>query len=191
MRATPTRLPDVRLLSPQVHEDARGWLAETLRVEQLLALGLPGGFAQENLTRSEQGVLRGLHYQEHPAQGKLVTVLRGAIYDVAVDLRADSPTRGRFVAQELCEERIELLWVPPGFAHGFYVTRGPALVQYKLTAPYTPGGDRGIAWDDPDLGIPWPLRGPPLLSARDQAGRPWAQVPPWRQDPALRPDGGA
>ena len=173
MRATPTRLPDVRLLSPQVHEDARGWLAETLRVEQLLALGLPGGFAQENLTRSEQGVLR------------------GAIYDVAVDLRADSPTRGRFVAQELCEERIELLWVPPGFAHGFYVTRGPALVQYKLTAPYTPGGDRGIAWDDPDLGIPWPLRGPPLLSARDQAGRPWAQVPPWRQDPALRPDGGA
>lgn len=185
MRATPTRLPDVRLLRPEVHADARGWLVESFRAETLAALGLPVQFPQENLAWSQPGVLRGLHHQERQAQGKLVQVLVGAIWDVAVDLRADSPTRGRWVAQELCAERVEALWVPPGFAHGFYVTGGPALVQYKLTAPYAPEWDRCLAWDDPTLAIPWPLDGPPLLSERDQRGRAWAQTPPWSPDPSL------
>lgn len=191
MRSTPTRLPDVRLLQPQVHRDPRGWLAESFRADHLAALGLPTVFPQENQAWSRAGVLRGLHHQERQAQGKLVQVLVGAIWDVAVDLRADSPTRGRWVALELCEERVEALWVPPGFAHGFYVTRGPALVQYKLTAPYAPQWDRCLAWDDPTLAIPWPLEGAPLLSDRDRRGQSWADTPAWHPDPSLPGAGGA
>lgn len=183
MRPLPTALPDVRLFALDRKTDERGWLCETSRAEWLHLHGLPAAFAQENLTRSEAGVLRGLHFQERRAQGKLLLVLQGVIFDVAVDLRAGSPTRGRHAAMTLSADEPTVLWVPPGFAHGFYVTEGPALVLYKLTEAWAPQWDRCLAWDDADLGIDWPLTGPPLLSAKDQAGLAWRQLPPWSEAP--------
>lgn len=182
MKAFPTEIPAVLRLRSPVHRDERGWLTESFRADLMPALGVPARFAQENRTLSHAGVLRGLHYQECHAQGKLVQVLTGRIWDVAVDLRAGSDTRGRWVAMELDAEQPESLWIPPGFAHGFYVIDGPALVLYKLTRTYAPGWDRCLAWDDPDLAIPWPLQGPPLLSERDRHGRPWSQLSPWRAE---------
>lgn len=176
MRVTETEIPDVLLVTPTVHRDARGWLMESFHAERLAAFGIPRSFAQENRTLSQQGVLRGLHFQARQSQGKFVEVVTGAIYDVAVDMRDGSPTRGRWVGLELSADPPRSLWIPPGFAHGFYVMQGPAVVTYKLTAPYAPEWDRCLAWDDPTVGVRWPLQGPPLLSERDRQGQAWSQL---------------
>ncbi len=173
MKSVPTALADVLLIEPTVYADDRGWLFESYRPAALEALGLPARFAQENTSMSHAGVLRGLHFQARQPQGKLLSVASGTIFDVVVDLRADSPDRGRWVGVQLSADTPRLLWVPPGFAHGFYVTEGPAAVTYKLTAPYAPRWDRCLAWDDPTVGVRWPLTGPPRLSARDRQGMSW------------------
>jgi dTDP-4-dehydrorhamnose 3,5-epimerase len=156
------------LLRTPVHRDERGFFRERFRTECLAELGLPARFAQENHARSEPGVLRGLHYQHRPPQGKLVGVIRGRVWDVAVDLRPGSPAFGRHSGVELDGEDGQLLWVPPGFAHGYCVLGGEAAdVVYLTDAAYDPAGEGGIRWDDPELGIPWPLHDP-ILSERDR-----------------------
>ncbi len=171
MRVTPTAIADVVVIAPVVHEDARGFFLETWRAARYRSEGLDLSFVQDNHSRSVGGTLRGLHYQTEQAQGKLVYAVRGAVFDVAVDLRRSSPTFGRWVAQVLSEENHLQLWIPPGCAHGFYVTSPVADVTYKCTRPYAGEHEHGIRWDDPDLAIGWPLIGgaPPLLSPRDAA----------------------
>jgi dTDP-4-dehydrorhamnose 3,5-epimerase len=167
-------LPDVVLIVPTRHRDDRGFFSETFRASAFES-HVQGPFVQDNLARSAAGVLRGLHFQLAPkAQGKLIQVLSGEICDVAVDLRRSSPTFGRWVSTALSAETGQMLWVPPGFAHGYVVTSsGGADVAYKVTAEYEPTLDRGIRWDDPEIGIEWPMvqfivskkdRGLPLLS---------------------------
>lgn len=169
LRAEPLALPGVLRLVRTAHADARGWLMEAWNAREAAALGLPGSFVQENLVQSQPGVLRGLHLQHPGAQGKLVEVLAGAIHDVAVDVRVGSPTFGRHVAVRLDAQARDLLWLPPGFAHGFAVLgEAPALVLYRMTALREPAHELAIAHDDPRLGIAWPLARP-LLSARDAA----------------------
>jgi dTDP-4-dehydrorhamnose 3,5-epimerase len=149
--------------------DARGFFAETFRASAFEAAGIRGPFVQDNLARSGRGVLRGLHYQVPPrAQGKLVRVVRGEVWDVAVDLRRGSPTFGRWSGHVLSEGSGEMLWIPAGFAHGYVVLSDGADVAYKVTAEYDPALDRGIRWDDPRVGIEWPVDGP-ILSAKDRA----------------------
>ena len=162
-------LPDVHLLKPRVHLDDRGFFLERWNHAAFTELGLPP-FVQDNHSRSTRGTLRGLHFQRPPhAQGKLVSVIHGRIYDVSVDLRKDSPTWRRWVGVTLDGDDPTLLWVPPGFAHGFLVLSTTADVLYKVTAGYAPSAEGGIAWDDPELGIEWPLEAneAPILSARD------------------------
>ncbi len=162
-------IPDVVLVTASAFEDARGVFLEHYRRSVFAAHGIPDEFVQDNLSRSRQGVLRGLHYQRPPrAQGKLVSVLRGEIFDVAVDLRRGSPTWGRWVAVVLSDRAHQALYVPPGFAHGFCVLSTDADVFYKVTQEYAPELDAGIRWDDPDLAIPWPVA-VPVVSARDAA----------------------
>lgn len=171
MRAHPTRLPGVLLLEHEVHEDARGFLVETWTPEGLAAAGIEAAFHQDTLSGSRRGALRGLHYQLDPAQGKLVRVLTGEIFDVAVDLRRSSPTFGRWVGLLLDASPGRSLWIPPGFAHGFYVRSAEARVHYKLSGRRDAASERALRWDDPALGIDWPLLpdAPPVLSARDRA----------------------
>lgn len=159
MQVHATEIPDVKLLRPRVHGDSRGALMELFNAPRFAAQALPGTFVQDNVSFSKgAGVVRGLHYQIPPhAQGKLIMVLRGAVFDVAVDLRRDSPSFGRHVAVELSAERWELVYVPPGFAHGFCTLEPATSVLYKLTDVYAPDCERGILWSDPDLGIRWPL----------------------------------
>ena len=165
-------LPDVLLLEPTLHEDERGWFMETTKASVFEAHGLPGVFAQTNQSRSSRGVVRGLHLQLPPAaQGKLVRCLRGAVYDVAVDVRPESRTFGRFVAAELAEADRRAMWIPPGFAHGFQALTDDAEVLYHATAEYAPRLERTLRWDDPAIGIPWPLPHP-LVSERDARGAP-------------------
>lgn len=171
MKATPTAITDVVLLEPRVFEDGRGFFFESYSeraFERLL--GFAPRFVQDNHSRSTQGVLRGLHYQVRQPQGKLIRVVRGAVFDVAVDLRSASPTFGRWVGNELSEDNRRQLWVPPGFAHGFLVLSPVADLLYKATDYYAPEHERCIAWDDPRLGIAWPLAAAPKLSARDRSG---------------------
>lgn len=161
------------LLRLAVHRDARGYFIERFRDgwltdQRLAALGLPTRFSQDNHSRSGPGVLRGLHYQYRPAQGKLVGVIRGRIWDVAVDVRPESPTYGKHLGLELNGDDGTLLWIPPGFAHGFCVLGDePADVIYKVDAPYDVAGEGGIFWADPDLAIAWPVVNP-IVSARDE-----------------------
>ncbi|GMV06109.1 MAG: dTDP-4-dehydrorhamnose 3,5-epimerase [Gemmatimonadota bacterium] len=165
---TPLDIPDVVLVRPTRRGDARGFFAETYRASAFAAAGIPGPFVQDNLARSGPGVVRGLHYQLPPhAQGKLIQVVRGAVLDVVVDLRRSSPTYGRWVSCELSEEGGALLWVPPGFAHGYAVLGEGADLAYKVTQEYRPELDRGIRWDDPEVGARWPFPDPEL-SARDR-----------------------
>ena len=173
MKVRPTAIPDVVLVEPTVFGDARGYFMETWHEEKFAAAGVGGRFVQENQSRSGQGLLRGLHYQIRHAQGKLVRVVHGSIFDVAVDLRRSSPTFGRWVGATLSAETRHQLWVPPGFAHGFYVTAEAADVVYKCTDVYAPDHERTLAWDDPDLAIAWPLIDgrPPTVSTKDAAGR--------------------
>jgi dTDP-4-dehydrorhamnose 3,5-epimerase len=170
MKIEPTVLPDVLVIEPVVHRDARGFLLESYNRGAFAAAGIPHEFVQENHARSARNTLRGLHYQLRQPQGKLVRAIAGAVFDVAVDLRKLSPTFGQWVGTELTAENLRLMWVPPGFAHGLLALTDAAEVLYKVTDFYAPAHERCIAWDDPDIGIRWPLAGAPLLSARDAAG---------------------
>jgi dTDP-4-dehydrorhamnose 3,5-epimerase len=173
MRFVPTAIPEVVIIEPQVFGDARGFFMETWHAGKFAAGGLDLHFVQDNHSRSAQGILRGLHYQITQPQGKLVRVVRGAVFDVAVDLRRSSPSFGRWVGVELSEDNHRQLWVPPGFAHGFYVMSESADFVYKCTELYAPEHERCLRWDDPALAITWPLRdgAAPLLSAKDATGR--------------------
>lgn len=177
MRAIETGVKDALILEPQVFGDARGFFLESWNRRIFAQLGLDVDFVQDNHSRSRQGVLRGLHYQVQQPQGKLVRVVAGAVYDVAVDLRRSSPTFGRWAGVELSAENQRMFWVPPGFAHGFLVLTESADFLYKATDYYAPEHERTIRWDDPDLAIDWPLAGmTPLLAAKDAAGTPFRQA---------------
>ncbi len=169
MIVTPLELAGLLLLEMKIYRDERGFFIERFQQERFRDCGLPPEFLQDNHSRSAPGVLRGLHYQQNPAQGKLVGVIRGRIQDVAVDLRRDSPTFGKHLSLELSDDNGRLLWIPPGFAHGFCVPGNePADVIYKVDAPYNATGEGGIHWADPELKITWQVSSP-LVSARDQA----------------------
>lgn len=168
---TPTAIPDVLILEPKVFGDSRGFFFESFNAKDFAQVtGLNVEFVQDNHSRSSQGVLRGLHYQLQQAQGKLVRVVRGAVFDVAVDIRKSSPTFGQWVGCELTEDNHRQFWVPPGFAHGFVVLSDTADFLYKTTDYYAPAHERCIAWNDPAIGINWPVDLTPQLSAKDQAG---------------------
>jgi dTDP-4-dehydrorhamnose 3,5-epimerase len=162
-----TKLDGVVLIEPDVHGDERGFLVETFRDDRWRELGVGLEFVQENHSRSHQGILRGLHFQTHPGQAKLVRCLRGKIWDVAVDLRRGSPTYRRWEAYELDDELHRQLLVPVGFGHGFCVLSELADVAYKLSSHYNPDTEAGIAWDDPEVGVKWPVA-EPILSERDR-----------------------
>lgn len=166
-----TRLPDVRVVTPRVFVDARGWLCETWQARTFAAGGIDAAFVQDNHTRSHRHVLRGLHYQLRQPQGKLVRVLSGEIFDVAVDLRRSSPTFGEWVGEFLSADNRRMLWMPAGFAHGYLVLSEQAEVFYKATDYYAPEHERGVAWNDARIGIRWPLPAgvAPLLSPKDAA----------------------
>jgi dTDP-4-dehydrorhamnose 3,5-epimerase len=174
-----TSLRDVKLIEPRRFGDDRGWFAEVYNQHAFADAGLPASFVQDNQSHSQRGVLRGLHYQLGRPQGKLVRVLRGHIWDVAVDLRPDSPNFGRHAAFDLkgpeLADTVRLLWIPEGFAHGFLVLSETADVLYKTTDFYHPAGERTIRWDDRTLNIPWPLQGAaPTVSPKDAAGTTFA-----------------
>lgn len=174
MKVLPTALPEVLRIEPQVHTDERGFFCESFNRRAFQqATGLDLDFVQDNHSRSVRGVLRGLHHQLPPrAQGKLVRVVRGTVFDVAVDIRRTSPTCGRWVGEELSEDNHRQLWIPPGFAHGFLVLSDVADVLYKTTAYHAPDHERCVAWNDPAIGIRWPLHGrKPLLSEKDALGQ--------------------
>lgn len=167
MRAIETELPGVLIVEPDVFEDARGFFFESYSRKKYAALGIIDDFVQDNHSLSARGTLRGLHYQTAPGQAKLVRVTRGAVLDVAVDIRWGSPTFGRWVGVELSAENRRQLYIPVGFAHGFCVTSEVAEFLYKCSSYYAPTLERGIAWDDPDLAIVWPVADP-VLSDRDR-----------------------
>ncbi|CAI07381.1 dTDP-4-dehydrorhamnose 3,5-epimerase [Aromatoleum aromaticum] len=172
MKATPTSIPDVLLIEPKVFGDARGFFFESFNARAFRdATGLDETFVQDNHSRSARGVLRGLHYQIRQPQGKLVRVVRGAVFDVAVDLRRASPSFGRWAGVELSEDNHRQLWIPPGFAHGFVVLSESADFLYKTTDYYAPEHERCLAWNDPAVGIEWPLGVAPLLSGKDREGK--------------------
>ncbi|HLB50997.1 MAG TPA: dTDP-4-dehydrorhamnose 3,5-epimerase [Patescibacteria group bacterium] len=168
MNVHPLEIADVLLFEPTVFEDERGFFIETYNQTRYRAAGIPDHFVQDNLSFSKKGVLRGLHYQAPPhALGKLVSVLRGRVFDVAVDIRSGSLTFGKHVAVELSQANKKQLWIPPGFAHGFLALEDDTLFSYKCTNAYEPSCDRGIAWNDPDLAIQWPIANP-IVSEKDQ-----------------------
>jgi dTDP-4-dehydrorhamnose 3,5-epimerase len=166
MRVIPTELPGVVVVEPKILGDARGFFVETWNQSRYREAGLPSSFVQDNLSLSARGVLRGLHFQNPNAQGKLVTVVDGEVYDVAVDIRLGSPTFGRWVSVVLSGDSKRQLFIPAGFAHGFCVTSERALFAYKCTESYAPEAEKGIIWNDPDLAIRWPID-QPRLSTKD------------------------
>jgi dTDP-4-dehydrorhamnose 3,5-epimerase len=170
MKVAPTALPDVRLVEPRVFGDARGFFFESWNARAFVAAGISATFVQDNHSRSAGGVLRGLHYQIEHAQGKLVRVVAGAVFDAVVDLRRSSPTFGRSYGVELSAENRMMLWVPPGFAHGFLAISDYAEFLYKTTDYWYPEHERTLLWSDPALAIDWPLSGTPILAAKDAAG---------------------
>lgn len=177
MKIIPTAIPDVLVIEPQVYGDERGFFFESFNHRQFVELtGRDVDFVQDNHSRSARNVLRGLHYQIQQPQGKLVRVVQGKVFDVAVDIRKSSPTFGQHVALELSAENKRLLWIPEGFAHGFVVLTDTAEFLYKTTGYWAPEFERCIAWDDPAIGIQWPVQGAPTLSAKDQQGKPLAQA---------------
>lgn len=176
MRVIRSSLPDVLLLEPRVFGDERGFFMESYNARVFAdAIGRQVNFVQDNHSRSARGVLRGLHYQIRQAQGRLTRVTRGRVFDVAVDLRRSSPTFGRWAGAELSEENRLQMWVPPGFAHGFVVLSETADFLYKTTDYYAPEHERCLLWNDPAIGIDWPIAEAPLLSDKDHAGLPLAQ----------------
>jgi dTDP-4-dehydrorhamnose 3,5-epimerase len=177
MNVISTAIPEVLVIEPKVFGDARGFFFESFNQKAFnQATGLNLNFVQDNHSRSSKGVLRGLHYQINQPQGKLVRVVRGAVFDVAVDIRKNSPTFGKWVGLELTEENHKQLWIPAGFAHGFLVTSVTAEFLYKTTDYYAPEYERCIAWNDPTIGIQWPLNGEPQLSSKDKLGRQLANA---------------
>ena len=174
MKFTPTSLADVLLIEPRVFGDARGYFFESYNRRLMAAAGIDVAFVQDNHSRSERGVLRGLHYQIEHAQGKLVRVVSGEVYDVAVDMRRSSPTFGRSIGMTLSAHDKQMLWIPPGFAHGFLVLSETAEFLYKTTDFWYPEFERSLLWNDSALGIAWPLEQAPTLAAKDAAGTPFA-----------------
>ena len=179
MKRIDTSLPEVFLVEPRVHGDDRGWFFEAYRRDRLAELGIEGDFVQDNHSRSGKNVLRGLHYQLGRPQGKLIRVVEGEIFDVAVDVRRGSPRYGKWAGERLTAEGKRMMWIPPGFAHGFCVLSATAEILYKCTDYYAPEEERGVLWSDPDVGIDWPIDGrEPILSAKDRAYRPLARMDP-------------
>lgn len=178
MEFVPEKIPDVLILKPKVFEDPRGFFLETYREVEFSEAGIGQKFVQENHSASQKGVLRGLHYQIRQPQGKLIRAIAGEIFDVAVDIRRSSPTFGQWVGIILSAENKLQLWIPPGFAHGFYVLSENAEVTYKVTDYYAPEWDRSILWNDPQLAIDWPLLNglSPSLSNKDINGKPLADA---------------
>ena len=176
MRFVDTEVEGAILIDPVVHRDPRGFFLETFHAGKYAAAGIPSHFVQDNHSLSAGGTLRGLHMQILKPQGKLVRVVEGEIWDVAIDVRPESPTFMRWTAATLSAANFRQLYIPPGCAHGFYVASPAAQVQYKCTELYDPADEIGIAWNDPEAGIPWPIQGEPLLSARDQTNRPLREV---------------
>lgn len=173
MRLIDTEITDVKIIEPKVFGDERGFFMETYRASIMDELTGGKPFVQDNHSKSSQGILRGLHYQMQQTQGKLVRVVQGTVFDVTVDMRSNSATFGQWVGVELSSENKRQLWVPEGFAHGFYVISETAEFVYKCTDYYAPEHDRSLLWNDPSVGIEWPLVDgkPPLLSAKDEAGK--------------------
>ena len=178
MKVIDTRIPDVKIIEPQVFGDERGFFLETYRASIMDELTGGKPFVQDNHSKSAQGILRGLHYQMQHTQGKLVRVVQGAVFDVAVDMRRNSPSFGQWVGEILSAENKRQLWVPEGFAHGFYVISDSAEFVYKCTDYYAPEHDRSLKWNDPTIGIEWPLVNDqqPLLSAKDEAGKSFEEA---------------
>lgn len=176
MKVTPTEIPDVLLLEPDVFADQRGSFVELWHRQRFAAIGIDCELVQDNQSRSVEHTLRGLHYQIEQPQGKLILVTVGEIYDVAVDLRKTSPTFGQWVGTYLSAKNRRMLWVPPGFCHGFYVPADVSEVQYKCSDYYAPAHERCIQWNDPTIAIDWPLRGEPLLSEKDRHAQPFEQA---------------
>jgi dTDP-4-dehydrorhamnose 3,5-epimerase len=176
MKVIPQTLPDLLLIEPDVFGDARGFFLETYNEARYAQAGLAQRFVQDNLSLSRRGILRGLHFQNPHPQGKLVQVLQGEVWDVAVDIRERSPTFGRWHAVQLSGENKQQLWVPPGFAHGFLVLSDTALFHYKCTEVYSPRDEWTLRWDDPEIGIRWPME-TPQLSAKDQKGLALRDIP--------------
>jgi dTDP-4-dehydrorhamnose 3,5-epimerase len=183
VRFVPTAIPDVLIIEPDVHRDARGFFLETYHEEKYREGGVPGPFLQDNHSLSVEGTLRGLHLQARRPQGKLVRVVEGEIFDVAVDVRRGSPSFGRWVGHTLSAANFRQCWVPPGFAHGFCVLSERAHVEYKCTDFYDPASEIGIVWNDPTIAIVWPI-GNPIVSERDRQhpklGELMAMLPEWR-----------
>ena len=177
MKVTPTSIPSVLIIEPRVFGDTRGFFFESFNQRAFnLATGLDVNFVQDNHSRSSKGVLRGLHYQIQQPQGKLVRVVRGSVFDVTVDLRKSSPTFGQWVGVELTEDNHCQLWIPPGFAHGFYVLSDSADFLYKTTDYYAPEFECSLIWNDPTIGIEWPLNTQPIISAKDAQGKKLADA---------------
>lgn len=176
MKIIETKIPDVKLLEPSVFDDERGFFMETFRDEWFRQNIAERIFVQENHSKSVKGVLRGLHYQTENTQGKLVRVVQGTVFDVAVDLRKSSPTFGQWVGEVLSAENKRQLWIPEGFAHGFYVLSETAEFTYKCTDYYNPQAEHSLIWNDPVIGIEWNLEGSPNLSAKDSAAKSFAQA---------------
>lgn len=172
MQFFPTRIPDVIVIEPKIFADERGFFLESYHKKLFKEVGIGVEFVQDNHSKSLQGVLRGLHYQIQQPQGKLIRVISGEIFDVAVDIRKNSPTFGKWVGDYLSAENRKIIWVPLGFAHGFYVTSAKAELLYKATDYYAPQWERTILWNDPTINIEWPLIGStPILSSKDQLGK--------------------
>ena len=176
MKVVQTELPEVLIIEPRVHGDSRGFFYESFQVARYAEAGIAGPFVQDNLSRSVRNTVRGLHFQEPRGQGKLVQVLRGSVWDVAVDVRRGSPRFGRWVALELSEGSPRQLWIPPGFAHGFCVLSESADFFYKCTEVYAPECERSVAWNDPAIGIAWPVQ-EPILSVKDRDAPRLADAP--------------
>jgi dTDP-4-dehydrorhamnose 3,5-epimerase len=170
LNVRPCSIPEVLLIEPRVFEDARGFFFESFNERELQKIGIPGPFVQDNHSRSKKNVLRGLHYQIQQPQGKLIRVVSGEVFDVAVDVRKGSSTFGKWTSAVLSEQNKHMLWIPPGFAHGFLVLSESADFLYKATDFYLPSAERTILWSDPDIGIKWPLSSYPVVSAKDAAG---------------------
>ncbi|HWF90821.1 MAG TPA: dTDP-4-dehydrorhamnose 3,5-epimerase [Terriglobales bacterium] len=177
MKVIPTSIPDMILLEPKVFGDERGFFLETYSEKALAAAGIPQRFIQDNQSYSRQNVLRGLHYQIQHPQGKFIRVVAGEIFDVGVDLRKNSPTFGKWHGALLSAENKHMLWIPPGFAHGFSVLSDGAHVLYKVTDVYSPENERTILWSDPVLKIDWKIKGEPIISAKDATGQLFSAAP--------------
>ena len=176
MNVIQTALPGVLILEPKVFGDARGFFYESFNKNTLAPAGITAEFVQDNHSRSSQGVLRGLHYQIKQPQGKLVRVVAGEVFDVVVDIRKKSPTFGKWLGEHLSAENKRMLWVPPGFAHGFLVLSEYAEFLYKTTDYWAPEFERTIMWNDPGLGVAWPIQDEPQLSGKDKQGKPFKEA---------------